>query len=108
MELPFQKLDQNAVLPTRGHPGDAGLDLYSIEPAHLGPGERWSVGTGIAVEIPGHDRVLLHQAGDHEVTIHGAVGEVLLASYGRGRAAEIDVDGRPEDIARLSAAPLGL
>ena len=43
------------MLPTRAHAGDAGLDLYSCEAAHIGPGERWSIGTGIAVEIPeGH------------------------------------------------------
>ena len=65
---------------------------------------------GIAVEVPGRDRAQLHPAGDdgREVVIRGAVGEVLLASYGRGRAAEIDLEGRPEDIATLSAAPLGL
>ena len=34
------------MLPSRAHDGDAGLDLYAAEPAHLGPGERWSVGTG--------------------------------------------------------------
>jgi uncharacterized protein (TIGR03085 family) len=65
---------------------------------------------GIAVEVPGRDRTQLHKAaGDgREVVIRGAVAEVLLASYGRGRAAEIDLEGRPEDIAKLSAAPLGL
>ena len=40
MELRVTRLKDNAVIPTRAHPGDAGLDLYSIERAHLGPGER--------------------------------------------------------------------
>ena len=31
MELPVTKLKDNAVIPTRAHPGDAGLDLYSTE-----------------------------------------------------------------------------
>ena len=50
--LPVAKLTDNAVLPTRAHEGDAGLDLYACEAAHIGPGERWGVGTGVAVEIP--------------------------------------------------------
>jgi dUTP pyrophosphatase len=52
VELRFQRLSDAAVIPSRAHPGDAGLDLYAAEPAHIGPGERWSVGTGVAVEIP--------------------------------------------------------
>lgn len=64
MELPIARLNENAVLPTRAHQGDAGLDLYACEPAHLGPGERWSVGTGIAVEIPdGHAGLVLPRSG---------------------------------------------
>ncbi|MDP9189329.1 MAG: dUTP diphosphatase [Actinomycetota bacterium] len=40
------------MLPTRGHDGDAGLDLYAAEAARIGPGQRLSVGTGLAVAIP--------------------------------------------------------
>ncbi len=47
-----QRLDERAKLPTRAYPGDAGLDLYALEGARLAPGERQSVRTGIAVEIP--------------------------------------------------------
>ena len=64
MELPIARLDENAVLPTRAHAGDAGLDLYACESAHIGPGERWSVGTGIAAEIPdGHAGLVLPRSG---------------------------------------------
>jgi dUTP pyrophosphatase len=50
--LRVRRLDPRAVLPTRAHDGDAGLDLYAAEDAVLEPGERASVGTGISVEIP--------------------------------------------------------
>lgn len=64
MELPVARLNENAVLPTRAHEGDAGLDLYACEAAHIGPGERWSVGTGVAVEIPaGHAGLVLPRSG---------------------------------------------
>jgi dUTP pyrophosphatase len=64
VELPVARLNENAVLPTRAHEGDAGLDLYACESAHIGPGERWSVGTGIAAEIPdGHAGLVLPRSG---------------------------------------------
>jgi dUTP pyrophosphatase len=54
-ELAFQRLDPDAVLPERAHPGDAGFDLRSIEDIEVGPGERAMVRTGVAVAIPaGH------------------------------------------------------
>ena len=52
MSLRVRRLDERAVLPTRAYPGDAGLDLYALESAILEPGERASIRTGIAVEIP--------------------------------------------------------
>jgi len=39
-------------MPSRAHPGDAGLDLHAAEDVSLKPGERASVPTGIAVAIP--------------------------------------------------------
>jgi len=48
----FQRLDDKALLPTRGSPHSAGLDLYSIEPLRLEPKERALVRTGLAVAIP--------------------------------------------------------
>src|SRR5436305_14855362 len=50
--LRVRRLDRQAKLPTRAYPGDAGLDLYALETAILEPGQRLSVPTGIAVEIP--------------------------------------------------------
>lgn len=64
MELPVSLLSDGATLPTRSHDGDAGLDLYAAEPAILGPGDRASVGTGIAIEIPsGHAGLVLPRSG---------------------------------------------
>jgi dUTP diphosphatase len=58
------RLREEAVLPDRPHDGDAGLDLHACEAAHIGPGERWSIGTGIAVEIPvGHAGLVLPRSG---------------------------------------------
>jgi dUTP pyrophosphatase len=53
IELPIQRLREDAVVPERAYAGDAGLDLAAIERVELGPGERAVVGTGLAVAIPG-------------------------------------------------------
>jgi dUTP pyrophosphatase len=45
-------LRPDAVVPTRAYAGDAGLDLASCERVELGPGERATVATGLAIAIP--------------------------------------------------------
>ena len=85
-------------------------DQQSLWHVLLGPGRlayRRSP-VGIVVEVPGHQPRTLHEKGDRVVTLRGEAGEVLLASYGRGRAADVEVDGDPGDIAALKATALGL
>ncbi|NNN04683.1 MAG: dUTP diphosphatase [Elusimicrobia bacterium] len=51
----MRRLDPAAVLPTRAHPDDAGLDLYGLEDATLDPGAGALLRTGVAVAVPaGH------------------------------------------------------
>jgi dUTP pyrophosphatase len=52
LSLRVKRLDPRAVLPTRAHPGDAGLDLYALDGFELAPGERAQVRTGIAIALP--------------------------------------------------------
>jgi len=50
--LSFKRLDDRAVLPSRGSALAAGLDLYSIEDLSIGPKQRVLARTGLAVAIP--------------------------------------------------------
>jgi dUTP diphosphatase len=50
--LRFRRLSEAARPPAQAHEGDAGYDLHAAEAVTIGPGERASVGTGIAVAIP--------------------------------------------------------
>lgn len=50
--LSFKKLDDRAVLPSRGSALAAGLDLYSIEDLIIGGKQRILARTGLAVAIP--------------------------------------------------------
>lgn len=55
MKLKVKKLKDGAKIPTKGHPGDAGIDFYAIEEVIFNPGEQKRVHTGVSLEIPeGH------------------------------------------------------
>ena len=45
-------LDQDAKLPTRAHPYDAGLDLYAMESGFVFADSRHTFDTGVHVQIP--------------------------------------------------------
>ena len=80
IELPIQKLRDDAVVPTRAYAGDAGLDLAACERVELGPGERALVGTGLALAIPeGHAGFVQPRSGlaaKHGITIVNTPGLV--------------------------------
>jgi dUTP pyrophosphatase len=48
----IKKLEESAVIPTRGTDTDAGYDLYSINDGVVPAAGRKVVGTGIAIAIP--------------------------------------------------------
>src|ERR1700751_485394 len=105
MELPIIKLNEAAVLPPRGPPGDAGLDLYAIEQVHISPGERWGVGTGIAVEIPaGHAGLVLPRSGlarEHGITLVNSPGLIDAGYRGEVRVLLLNTD--PAETVRIEA-----
>jgi dUTP pyrophosphatase len=103
MKLRFARLRETATLPTRAHEGDAGLDLYAAEPAHLGPGERWSVPTGVAVEIPeGHAGLVLPRSGiarKHGISLVNSPG-LIDAGY-RGEINVLLLNTDPAEVYRV-------
>ena len=117
MELPVRRLDPRAVMPARANEGDAGLDLCSIEPVKLGPGERARVRTGLAIELPpGHAGFVLPRSGlaaRHGVALVNAPGlidegyrgelQVLLLNTDREATVAIEAGDR---IAQLVIVPV--
>ena len=105
MELPIVKLTDDAVVPTRAHPGDAGLDLYSTGVAHIGPGERWEVGTGIAIEIPeGYAGLVLPRSGlarEHGIALVNSPGLIDAGYRGELRVLLLNTD--PAETVRIEA-----
>lgn len=51
-EVKVKKLSDKATLPSYAHPGDAGMDLFSIENKTLEPGKSYLVKTGISIQLP--------------------------------------------------------
>ena len=96
MNLRIARLDERARLPTRAHDGDAGLDLYALEAAVLAPGERASVPTGIAVEIPpGQAGLVLPRSGlaaRHGISVVNAPGLIDSGYRGEVRVLLLNTD----------------
>jgi len=94
--LGVKRLTDAARLPTRAHDGDAGFDLYAAEAAELGPGERASVGTGIALAIPhGHAGLVLPRSGlaaRHGIALVNAPGLIDAGYRGELRVLLLNTD----------------
>jgi dUTP pyrophosphatase len=96
VNLRVRRLDGRALLPTRAHDGDAALDLYALEDASLAPGERGSIRTGIAVEIPdGHAGLVLPRSGlalRHGIALVNAPGLIDPGYRGELRVLLLNTD----------------
>jgi dUTP pyrophosphatase len=94
--LEFVRLTPAATAPERAHDGDAGYDLRAAEPVSLAPGERASVGTGIAVAIPdGHAGLVLPRSGlamKHGIALVNAPGLIDAGYRGELRVLLLNTD----------------
>jgi len=84
------------VLPQQAYPGDAGLDLAACERVLLGPGERATVATGLAVAIPsgyaGYVQPRSGLAAEHGITIVNSPGLVDSGYRGELRVVLLNTD----------------
>lgn len=98
MELRIRRLREDALIPTRAHDDDAGLDLHAIEATSIAPGERVDVGTAIAVEIPaGHAGLVLPRSGlaaRHGIALVNAPGLIDSGYRGEIRVLLLNTDRR--------------
>lgn len=98
IELPIRRLREDAVIPERAYAGDAGLDLAACERHELGPGERATVGTGLAVAIPGgHAGFVQPRSGlaaRHGLTVVNSPGLVDSGYRGEIRVVLLNTDVR--------------
>jgi dUTP pyrophosphatase len=85
-------------VPVIAHPGDAGADLVAAEPATIDPGERVTVGTGLAIALPdGCAAFVLPRSGlaaKHGITVLNAPGTVDAGYRGEIRVTLLNTDAR--------------
>lgn len=118
MKLNIRKIHPEAIIPQYATPGASGLDLHARIPheIYLQPGVRFTVPTGIAIELPegfeGQVRPRSGMAKKHGVTVLNAPGTVdrdfrgeicvILINHG-DEAHKIEPNDR---IAQLVIAPV--
>ncbi len=115
MRLQVKRLDPHAILPSYAHAGDAGLDLFAVEPATIAAGASSLVRTGIAVALPSgteaqvrprsglalrHSITVLNTPGTIDEGYRGEIG-VILINHGQ---AEFIVE-RGMKVAQLVVSP---
>ena len=96
MTVRFKRLSPDAVLPAYAHPGDAGMDVRSVDDLEIAPGARALVHTGLVMMLPPgweaqvrprsglalkHGVTVLNTPGTIDAGYRGEVG-VILANLG--------------------------
>lgn len=84
-------------LPAPAHPGDAGIDLRAQAPHTIAPGQRVTVGTGVAVALPhGYAAYVLPRSGlaaRHGITVLNAPGTIDAGYRGEISVTLLNTDG---------------
>jgi dUTP pyrophosphatase len=98
MLVPARLLTDTARLPARAHEDDAAFDLCADEAATLAPGERATVGTGVALALPpGSCGLVLPRSGlasRHGVTVLNAPGLIDPGYRGELKVVLLNTDPR--------------
>ena len=96
MKILWKKIDPAAQLPSYAHPGDAGMDIRSVEDLTIPPGGRALVHTGLVMQLPPDTEAqvrprsglalkygvtVLNAPGTIDAGYRGEVG-VILANFG--------------------------
>lgn len=78
--LKIQRIHPDAKLPEYAHPGDAGMDLFSIDETVIPPGESKLISTGIVIELPENTEAQIRPrsglALKHRITVLNAPGTI--------------------------------
>lgn len=96
MELKVKRIHPDAKAPVYGHPGDAGLDLFSVVDRDLAPGEVWAVPTGIRIAVPpGFVGLVWDKSGVSLKGVHRLAGVIDAGYRGEVRVVLINLGPAP-------------
>jgi dUTP pyrophosphatase len=95
-ELKVKKIHRDAKLPSYGHKGDAGLDLFSVSDCVLETGQVFPVPTGIQVAIPeGHVGLIWDKSGVSLRGVHRLAGVIDSGYRGEVKVVLVNLSGQP-------------
>jgi dUTP pyrophosphatase len=95
-ELKVKKIHKDAKLPSYGHRGDAGLDLFAAVDGILNTGQVLSVPTGIQVAIPeGHVGLIWDKSGVSLKGIHRLAGVIDSGYRGEVKVVLVNLSEQP-------------
>ncbi|MCJ7682285.1 MAG: dUTP diphosphatase [Candidatus Aminicenantes bacterium] len=96
MKLRVKRIQKDAKLPSYGHPGDAGMDLYAVEDVVLERGNPVPVPTGIQVAIPeGYVGLVWDKSGVSLNGVHRLAGVIDAGYRGEIRVVLINLTEKP-------------
>jgi len=105
-----------AILPRYAHPGDAGLDLFSIEKKKIPPSHSALIHTGLIIELPQNTEAQIRPrsglALNHQITLlntpgtidYGYRGEIMVIMINHGNDAFVVEEGMK--IAQMVIKPI--
>lgn len=81
MKIKIKKLNPDAKLPSYAHPGDVGMDMFSLETKTINPNERAYFYCGFALEFPiGYAAIVKDKSSISKAGLHTMSG-VFDAGY---------------------------
>lgn len=76
----FEKIHEDAILPSYAHEGDAGMDLYSVEEVTVSSGDSAMIHTGLKMKLPMHTEGQVRPrsglALKHQITLLNSPGTI--------------------------------
>ena len=96
MEIKVKRISPGAKIPSYGHPGDAGMDLFAAEDFVLQPHEVRAAKTGIKVAIPrGYVGLIWDKSGISLKGVHKLAGVVDAGYRGEVQVVMINLGREP-------------
>jgi dUTP pyrophosphatase len=96
LEVLLHRLDPQLPVPAYARDGDAGADLVTARDVELGPGERATVPTGMAIALPPGYAAFVHPrsglAARHGLTVVNAPGTVDAGYRGEIQVTLLNTD----------------
>lgn len=99
MKIKIKKLRSDTRIPSYAHPGDVGMDLYSVDEGVILPGERKYFYCGFAMEFePGYAAIIKDKSSVSKNGLH-TMGGVFDAGFrGEYNVLLVNFDNKPYNV----------